>query len=113
MPRFKMLSFISIMIFTVSLLSAILLSQANGVFPEGLRIDDRLTASDSKCKCYEGDICWPSAAAWNLLNTTVGGLLQKVIPEGAVCYNEFEGKDTYNASACSIATANWNLQSFQ
>ncbi|KAK0116131.1 hypothetical protein ONS95_013163 [Cadophora gregata] len=93
------------------LLFSLLLAGVRAI-PQDPALHTRQSALD-KCKCYEGDLCWPSALAWSTLNSTVDGFLQKVVPVGAVCYNTFEGKSTYNASACSIATANWNQQVFQ
>ncbi|KAG4412954.1 hypothetical protein IFR04_013904 [Cadophora malorum] len=99
------------MAYLSALLFSLLLAGVSAI-PQGPALQTRQSTSDN-CKCYEGESCWPSAAAWSTLNATVDGLLQKVVPAGAVCYNTFEGKNTYNAAACSIATANWNQQSFQ
>ncbi|KAH6715374.1 isoamyl alcohol oxidase [Leptodontidium sp. MPI-SDFR-AT-0119] len=100
------------MAYLSALLFALLIAGVNSLPPQDQSLQNRQTTSGSKCKCYEGESCWPSATAWNTLNATVDGYLQKVVPAGAVCYNTFEGKNTYNSSACSIATANWNQQSF-
>ena len=60
------------------------------------------------CKCYPGEWCWPSAAKWNALNSTVNGRLQVHIPPGAPCYNQFKGPfgtvNTYDAAACAEVT---------
>lgn len=101
------------MTFNLGFLFALLLACVNALPPQDLSLQSRRTAFGNECKCYEGESCWPSATAWENLNATVGFLLRKVVPPGAVCYNTFEGKDTYNPSACSLATANWNQQSFQ
>ena len=99
------------MAYLSALLFSLLLAGVSAI-PQDPALQTRQSTSDN-CKCYEGESCWPSAAAWSTLNATVDGLLQKVVPAGAVCYNTFEGKNTHNAAACSIATANWNQQSFQ
>ncbi|KAF5338748.1 hypothetical protein D9611_013341 [Ephemerocybe angulata] len=65
------------------------------------------------CKCSDLDACWPQAAAWSALNASVGGNLQKVVPDPAVCYNTFEGVATYNQQACSDVTRNFNGQDWQ
>ncbi|KAH6907005.1 FAD binding domain-containing protein [Coprinopsis sp. MPI-PUGE-AT-0042] len=65
------------------------------------------------CKCYEGDACWPSSSLWTALNTTVEGNLRRVIPDPAVCYNTFEGINTYNQAACQQVTQNWSQQLWQ
>ncbi|KAH6899134.1 FAD binding domain-containing protein [Coprinopsis sp. MPI-PUGE-AT-0042] len=45
---------------------------------------------------------------WTALNTTVEGNLRRVIPDPAVCYNTFEGINTYNQAACQQVTQNWS-----
>ena len=65
------------------------------------------------CKCYEGDACWPSAPSWTALNASVNGLLQKVVPPAAVCYNSFDGQSYYNAKECTTVTNSWANETFQ
>ncbi|TFK20086.1 FAD binding domain-containing protein [Coprinopsis marcescibilis] len=65
------------------------------------------------CKCYDGDSCFPNASLWSALNATVEGNLQRVIPDPAVCYNTFEGINTYNQAACSEVTRQWSNQQWQ
>ncbi|PGG99308.1 hypothetical protein AJ79_08576 [Helicocarpus griseus UAMH5409] len=65
------------------------------------------------CKCYEGDDCWPTKAAWSTLSTAVGGRLEKVVPVAAVCYNEFEGIPTYDAEECAQVTENYSNEQWQ
>jgi hypothetical protein len=65
------------------------------------------------CKCSDIDACWPAASVWSALNATVGGNLQKVVPDAAVCYNTFEGTNTYNQAACQDVTRNFNGQDWQ
>jgi hypothetical protein len=65
-----------------------------------------------KCKCYEGERCWPSLGEWKALNTSVDGLLVKVVPIAASCYNTFEGIPTYNAEKCAATNASWHSQAF-
>lgn len=101
------------MVYLSSFLVALLLAGANAFPPQDSSLQNRQNVSGSKCKCYEGESCWPSATVWSTLNATVDGFLRKVVPAGAVCYSTFEGKNTYNSSACSIATINWNQQSWQ
>ncbi|KAJ2915381.1 hypothetical protein MD484_g5019, partial [Candolleomyces efflorescens] len=43
----------------------------------------------------------------------LGGNLQKVVPDAAVCYNTFEGTNTYNQAACQDVTRNFNGQDWQ
>lgn len=75
--------------------------------PNGPR-QDPASRPGLKCKCYDGDSCWPSAAAWDSLNASVDGNLVKVVPLAAVCHNTFEGTPTYNAAARASVTANFN-----
>lgn len=39
------------------------------------------------CKVFPGDAEWPSEAAWDVLNRTLGGALIKTVPIAAPCYN--------------------------
>ncbi|KAH7128517.1 FAD binding domain-containing protein [Dendryphion nanum] len=63
-----------------------------------------------RCKCYKTDSCWPAAASWTALNTTVGGNLFKVVPPGATCYNSFDGKNLYNQQQCQTANSGWSKE---
>ena len=73
--------------------------------------------SSYACKCYPGDYCWPNAAQWQKLNTTVGGNLHVNTPPGAPCYNKFNGPlgdvNTYDATECDKVTAGWYNEQFQ
>ncbi|KAF9524797.1 isoamyl alcohol oxidase [Crepidotus variabilis] len=69
--------------------------------------------SEYSCKCYQGDTCWPSPHEWKSLNASVDGNLQLVVPDAAVCHDSFEGKPTYNASACEEVQANVANQQWQ
>ncbi|KAH6909083.1 isoamyl alcohol oxidase [Coprinopsis sp. MPI-PUGE-AT-0042] len=69
--------------------------------------------SKYRCKCYEGEKCWPSPFRWRQLNAAVGGNLQAVVPDPAVCYKTFEGKPTYNEAACLEVTQKWTDQNWQ
>ncbi|PGH21538.1 hypothetical protein AJ80_03206 [Polytolypa hystricis UAMH7299] len=66
-----------------------------------------------ECKCYAGDDCWPAEAEWNALNSTVDGQLFNVIPDPAVCYQEYEGIPTYDAVKCAEVTQKWGEQQWQ
>ncbi|KAB8070023.1 hypothetical protein BDV29DRAFT_181700 [Aspergillus leporis] len=48
-----------------------------------------------QCHCQPSDLCWPSLAAWNQLNTSVDGYLQTLRPIAAICHDP-----DYNESAC-------------
>jgi hypothetical protein len=100
-------------IMTRSLLCALLvLSQVCAI---SLPLQNRQEAdarAGLKCKCYAEDGCWPSLKEWQALNASVDGLLQKVLPIAASCYNTFEGVSTYNAEKCAAVTAGWSSQLF-
>lgn len=70
-----------------------------------------------KCKCYPDDSCWPSATAWQQLNTTVGGNLQVNLPPAVSCYNSFTGPlgtvSPYDAAKCAEVTNNFPSEQFQ
>ncbi|EAU82888.1 FAD binding domain-containing protein [Coprinopsis cinerea okayama7 len=59
------------------------------------------------CKCYPGELCWPSQIRWGLLNAAVDGNLQVVVPDAAVCYNNYEGQNLYDAAACADVQQGW------
>ncbi|KAJ5109539.1 hypothetical protein N7456_006214 [Penicillium angulare] len=61
-------------------------------------------ASESQCRCFPGDSCWPSLSDWSALNKTVGGRLIATVPIGTPCHNP-----TYNGAACDALQANWTL----
>ncbi|KAL4757739.1 putative isoamyl alcohol oxidase [Aspergillus foveolatus] len=61
-------------------------------------------SSNTSCHCLPGDACWPSAAKWNALNSTVGGRLIATVPIGSVCH-----EPTYDAEACAQLQEDWNL----
>ncbi|KAL3430244.1 hypothetical protein BDV09DRAFT_178922 [Aspergillus tetrazonus] len=60
--------------------------------------------SNASCHCLPGDACWPSAAKWNALNSTVGGRLIATVPIGSVCH-----EPTYDVEACAQLQEDWNL----
>lgn len=51
-----------------------------------------------------GDSCWPSAATWSQLNTTVGGSLIATVPIGSPCHDP-----NYDAVACAALQDEWTL----
>ncbi|EJD43860.1 FAD binding domain-containing protein [Auricularia subglabra TFB-10046 SS5] len=60
-----------------------------------------------QCKCYPGDVCYPSSSRWQTLNATVNGNLQVAFPPGAPCHNSLNGIATYNAQKCNEVRANY------
>ncbi|KAJ3042004.1 hypothetical protein HDV00_008295 [Rhizophlyctis rosea] len=104
--------------FTILACTALLASSAYAdsyTKPEPSPPTNILTYNGRKysCKCYEGDACWPKAAKWTSLNSTVEGALERVVPDLAVCFKEFEGKSYYDADKCKIETDLWANQFYQ
>ncbi|KAM6487652.1 hypothetical protein HDV62DRAFT_400066 [Trichoderma sp. SZMC 28011] len=65
--------------------------------------------AEADCKCFPGDSCWPSDAAWAALNTTTSGKLIRNVPVAAPCYPGAHQDD----AACTDIKANWANSVFQ
>ncbi|KAG7437728.1 hypothetical protein NW761_013030 [Fusarium oxysporum] len=65
--------------------------------------------AEDQCRCTIHDSCWPSAKAWNSLNSTVDGHLIRYIPPGAVCY---KSHPSYNGEACDEVIEEWPESKF-
>lgn len=65
-------------------------------------------SSNSSCRCFPGDTCWPSTASWSALNSTVSGRLVKTVPLGAVCHDPH-----YDEAACLALQGNWTAPQIQ
>ncbi|OKL63059.1 hypothetical protein UA08_01912 [Talaromyces atroroseus] len=63
-----------------------------------------LASCSLDCYCLPGDSCWPSASAWDQLNTTVGGRLVATVPIGTPCHDP-----TLDEAACATLRSNWYL----
>lgn len=61
-----------------------------------------LAASNSSCKCFPGDGCWPSDETWASLNTTVGGRLIKTVPLAQSCHDP-----TFDNGTCTTLQDGW------
>ncbi|KAL3426782.1 FAD binding domain-containing protein [Phlyctema vagabunda] len=59
-------------------------------------------AAVAKCRCLPGDACWPTAATWKTLNSTVGGRLVATVPLGKPCHDP-----SYNAAQCTALQNGW------
>lgn len=55
------------------------------------------TYNGPDCKAFPGSTDWPSEEEWSRLNSSLGGVLLKPIPPGAVCYNNTA---VYNPAQC-------------
>ena len=59
-------------------------------------------ANATECRCLPSDNCWPSDAAWQHLNMTVGGSLLATVPLGSRCHDP-----VYNAAECTLLQSEW------
>lgn len=57
------------------------------------------------CRCFPGDLCWPSDDTWQAFNTTLGGKLVKTVPLAAPCHDDTF--TTYDAGQCQAIQAQW------
>src|SRR5690349_21528632 len=51
-----------------------------------------------RCRVAPGDDHWPSGESWDKFNKTLGGVLLKPVPPGAVCYQG----EHYDAGKCKF-----------
>lgn len=61
--------------------------------------------SNSTCRCYPGDACWPSVDTWSNFNNTVGGRLIATIPLAAACHDDQYA--AYDATRCLELQDGW------
>ncbi|EMC98973.1 hypothetical protein BAUCODRAFT_65846 [Baudoinia panamericana UAMH 10762] len=59
----------------------------------------------SSCRCFPGDLCWPSEAIWDAFNFTVGGRLVATVPLAAPCH--YDQYAPYSNDTCANLQANW------
>ncbi|RAH57092.1 FAD binding domain protein [Aspergillus piperis CBS 112811] len=59
------------------------------------------------CRCFPGDVCWPSTQDWDVFNATLGGRLIATVPAASVCHYNSTFLP-YNAAACEELLAVWN-----
>lgn len=65
-------------------------------------------ATESDCKCFPGDSCWPSDDEWSRLNSTVGGQLVATVPLGSPCHDP-----KYDGEECERLQNEWLYSSVQ
>lgn len=58
----------------------------------------------AQCKAVPGTTSWPSASAWDALNTTLSGNLIAPTPPGAVCHPD---QPSYNNVTCAVVAELW------
>lgn len=61
--------------------------------------------TDSECRCFPGDACWPTESDWKALNQSVNGQLVATVPIGSVCH----GDETYEAKECANLKEAWHV----
>lgn len=61
-----------------------------------------LIAKNTDCRCFPGDICWPSLEQWNRFNETVKGKLVATVPLAAPCHGV-----AYEPSECKTIKDQW------
>lgn len=65
-------------------------------------------ATTPTCKCFPGDACYPAAAEWSSLNTTVQGRLVATIPLGSPCHDP-----NYDEEECAYLQDQWTYSGIQ
>ncbi len=76
------------MLLFATLCNATLMSQGNG---------------STECRCFPGEVCWPSATQWDAFNHTVGGKLIRNVPLASACRKD----GNYDAEACENLRSTW------
>ena len=61
-----------------------------------------VSASEPRRRCRFGDICWPSEATWEALNSSISGRLVRTFPPAAVCHGQ-----TFDIKECTVAKDEW------
>lgn len=54
------------------------------------------------CRCFLGDICWPSELTWQALNSSIHGRLVATVPLATPCHDP-----AYNPAVCTSLQKNW------
>lgn len=60
----------------------------------------------TSCRCFPGDICWPSLDIWEAFNRTLGGKLVATVPIASPCHDTFQGVE-YDPVDCAHIQKNW------
>lgn len=62
-------------------------------------------ANNFGCRCFPGDLCWPSDTLWTAFNRTLGGKLVKTVPIASACHDN--PWVPYNAAECARVQGAW------
>ena len=65
--------------------------------------DHVLTSEENLCRCFPGEICWPTKDEWSTFNQSIGGNLVFTVPIGSVCHHEL-----FNAQKCTDLQNAWH-----
>lgn len=60
-----------------------------------------------RCRCFPGDLCWPSQAEWRAFNWTIGGRLIATIPIASACHDD--AFTPFSAEKCSQLQSVWGF----
>ncbi|TPR02971.1 FAD dependent oxidoreductase family protein [Aspergillus niger] len=58
--------------------------------------------SNTTCRCFPGEECWPSPAEWTQFNESIDGRLIQTIPLGKPCHNP-----SYKPGVCNSLREQW------
>ncbi|KAF2639858.1 FAD/FMN-containing isoamyl alcohol oxidase-like protein MreA [Massarina eburnea CBS 473.64] len=96
----------------VSLLVALLSVAGFAVGADWIGETREWEGSTYQCKCYSDNSCYPTVTDWAVLNTTVGGALQRAQPPGAVCHNTLGNVSTLDEGKCAEYKAHFNDEQY-
>lgn len=64
--------------------------------------------SNTTCRCFPGEKCWPSPAEWTQFNESIDGRLIQTIPLGKPCHTP-----SYQAGVCDYLREQWTEPEIQ
>jgi hypothetical protein len=63
------------------------------------------TRTETGCRCFPGDDCWPTPSQWQSLNQTLGGKLIPTIPLASACH--VDSFEAYDEEKCRAVQEKW------
>lgn len=83
---------------------AAIMKLSNTLWPlvVALVLERGVAGAIASCRNLPGDAGWPTLAAWNRFNLTVGGRLVATVPLGSPCHDP-----TYLAAECASLQSQW------
>lgn len=67
-----------------------------------------IQSSNTTCRCFPGEKCWPSLAEWTQFNESIDGRLIQTIPLGKPCHTP-----SYQAGVCDYLREQWTEPEIQ